>query len=225
MKIHNGNKMRIRISLLASATSLLSFACAATEANENTLLTVEPTPPVEQEYHAYNSVGFYILSKLDEKIRLEQDLQEANSKISNLEAKYFDLASDINLSKNNNLEKDLHEKLSLGNLRQNYFYETNKHVLDDESLKTLTKVFKVLSNDKDVKLDITGRADPRGNTEYNHALAAKRIGFVKALALKSGFDENQISINNLGEFGEPQKNTEKYFFQRYLTVEISKNSK
>lgn len=222
MKIHNGNKMRIRISLLASAISLLSFTCVASQEGESVANIEKGNPKSTQEYHAYNAVGFYILSKLDEKIRLEHDLQEAYKRISSIEAKYFDLVSDINLSKGDELSKDLQEKLSLGVLRQNYFYETNKYILSEESLITLTKVLDALSEDKGVKIAITGRADPRGDEQYNKALAAKRISYVKELALKAGFEESQIVSNNLGEVGAAQNNTEKYFFQRYLTVEISK---
>jgi len=47
-----------------------------------------------------------------------------------------------------------------------------------------------------------GTADPRGTTEYNAELSAKRVEAVKRYLMKKGIPENRIMVRALGEVQE-----------------------
>ncbi|MDK9793239.1 OmpA family protein [Vibrio sp. D431a] len=120
------------------------------------------------------------------------------------------------------LREGLAKQLSLGELEQSYYYETAEWELTDEQYKVLSMVFDAVSEMPEVKIKVTGRADPRGNKAYNQTLSEKRAMYIRDMAVAKGILASQIEAVGIGEVGEVSKNREKLFFNRYTSVVISK---
>ncbi len=151
-----------------------------------------------------------------EKLALtEQELAMVNEQIESKEQVI--LSKEQELAE---LRERLEKRLEVGKITQNYFYKTGDFEIYGEQMTIIADSLRSLSNNKSVKLHIIGRADPRGNKEFNEALAQKRIEFVRGVATENGFDDERVSYINMGEVGSEHSDKEMYFFQRHLTVII-----
>ncbi|CAH7351260.1 exported hypothetical protein [Vibrio chagasii] len=120
------------------------------------------------------------------------------------------------------MKAQLESQLLVGDFEHNYYYTTANWELTAEQEAVLTAVLEASSEVEGVKIDIVGRADPRGDSTYNQELSEKRAGYIRELALASGFGDSRITATGLGEVGELTKDRELQFFNRYSTVRIYK---
>lgn len=120
------------------------------------------------------------------------------------------------------LKKEIGKLLDLGKVTQRYYFATAEKELGGVQLEEAKAILSSVASMDDVQITISGRADPRGNAEFNKKLAQSRIDFVYDLAVSLGVDEGSIKTLNYGEVGEWQENAENYFFQRYLSIDIRK---
>ncbi|ELP5898414.1 OmpA family protein [Vibrio vulnificus] len=125
-------------------------------------------------------------------------------------------------AKDDELRAIMESKLILGDFEYNVHYITAHSEPQHEESELLRKVFKSISGLKDVKIEITGRADPRGNREYNINLAKERANVIWNIAKESGINEEQIFVNSYVSDVQIKRNRELHFFDRNTTVLIRK---
>ena len=177
-------------------------------------ITPDVSPDVNLVEGASNGTG--IDNATVEQLALtEQELAMVNEQIESKEQVI--LSKEQELAE---LKERLEKRLEVGKITQNYFYKTGDFEIYGEQMTIIADSLRSLSNNKNVKLHIIGRADPRGNKEFNEALAQKRIEFVREIATENGFDDERVSYINMGEVGSEHSDKEMYFFQRHLTVII-----
>ena len=109
-----------------------------------------------------------------------------------------------------------------GDFEYNVYYITAHSEPQNEESELLKKVFKSISDLNDIKVEITGRADPRGNREYNNNLARERADVIREIAKESGLKEEQISVSSYVSDVKIKRNRELHFFDRNTTILIRK---
>ena len=183
-------------------------------------------------YIAVDSLAEYIHSRVVKEIEdqmpvevvppvIDSELIMEKQRLSQL---YADVLAQ-NKSKDAQLKelgRALSNQLSLGAVTQRYYFATDSRELSGEQYTEASAILAAVSKMGDIKVIITGRADPRGDDKYNELLAQDRILFVKNLAIEKGIPFEVITTFNLGEVGGKQANSEDYFFQRHLTLELKK---
>ncbi|HHJ3079579.1 TPA: OmpA family protein [Vibrio parahaemolyticus] len=150
-------------------------------------------------------------------------LQIELSKTQSLEQKrQTEEAKKLLAAKDDELREIMENKLLIGDFEYNVYYITAHSEPQNEESELLKKVFKSISDLNDIKVEITGRADPRGNREYNNNLARERADVIREIAKESGLKEEQISVSSYVSDVKIKRNRELHFFDRNTTILIRK---
>ncbi|MEH0791363.1 OmpA family protein [Vibrio parahaemolyticus] len=150
-------------------------------------------------------------------------LQIELSKTQSLEQKrQTEEAKKLLAAKDDELREIMENKLLIGDFEYNVYYITAHSEPQNEESELLKKVFKSISDLNDIKVEITGRADPRGNREYNNNLARERADVIREIAKASGLKEEQISVSSYVSDVKIKRNRELHFFDRNTTILIRK---
>lgn len=117
----------------------------------------------------------------------------------------------------------LNEKLRSDQLKQTFHFKTASHVLHNDQINYLKNIILSLDNYQDLKYELVGYSDVRGNEEYNAELSLNRINSVFTVLNELGVSNENIFINNLGESQSKETNEyEEYFFDRKVELVITK---
>lgn len=179
--------------------------------------------------HTNGLVSSAIISKLsihegyDPRYKeLKRKYEESQKRIGSLTSLYNEAKHNAeNLSSMTNELKDkLSKALLLGDIEQNYYYVTAEHRINEEQAAPLAEIFSAIKDIPKIGIQIIGRADPRGNAEYNRDLSEKRANYIAELAINKGVPTESISAEGMGIVGEEKLNSELYFFDRFSTVRI-----
>lgn len=82
------------------------------------------------------------------------------------------------------------------------YFETDKHDLSPEAEEELNKMVRFLMENPNMNIRLYGQADPRGSTEHNKALSARRVDAVKQFLMRKGIPESRINVRAIGEAQE-----------------------
>ena len=97
------------------------------------------------------------------------------------------------------LEKIKIEDRELTGVLNNIFFESGSANLLDKSNKDLQLLYKLLTENPDIKLSIIGHTDSVGTEEDNLALSEQRAQSVYKALIDLGADENRIDFSGKGE--------------------------
>lgn len=128
-------------------------------------------------------------------------------------------------AKDDELKNILENKLLLGDFEYNIYYITAQSELQREERELLRRIFKSISDIKNISVEITGRADPRGDRTYNENLASERANVIKLLAEEAGVNKKMITVNSYVSDTEIKRNRELHFFDRNSTIIVKKIGK
>lgn len=83
------------------------------------------------------------------------------------------------------------------NLNIEFEFDTDKFVGED-SFKLLDRVYEIISNDKNIVLEVHGHTDNTGTKEYNQTLSENRAKNVANYLLEKGIESNRIKTIGYG---------------------------
>jgi tetratricopeptide (TPR) repeat protein len=81
----------------------------------------------------------------------------------------------------------------------NVFYETDSHLLQEESLVELNKVLAFLEENPTIQVEISGFTDNTGSPEHNQALSEQRAGSVVEYLVGKGIESGRLLSKGYGE--------------------------
>ncbi len=99
------------------------------------------------------------------------------------------------------IEKDIvMNKVSIGMVivLNNIFFDNDKFTLRKESESELENLFKLLSENPSLKIEIDGHTDNRGGAEHNQKLSENRAHAVVDYLLGKGINQTRLSYKGLG---------------------------
>ena len=82
---------------------------------------------------------------------------------------------------------------------ENIFFETNKWDLKSNSIIELNKVYKMLTLNKEIEIEISGHTDNVGDTKSNILLSENRAKTVVNWLVEKGIDFNRLTFKGYGE--------------------------
>lgn len=77
-------------------------------------------------------------------------------------------------------------------------FGSNKSTINEKSAKEIDEVVAILKENKDLKLEIQGHSDSKGNTAYNYKLSQKRADSVKKYITDKGIESKRIISKGYG---------------------------
>jgi len=117
----------------------------------------------------------------------------------------------------------LNEKLRSDQLKQTFHFKTASHILLEDQKNYLKNIILSLDNYQDLKYELIGYSDVRGDAKYNSELSLNRINNVSEVLNSLNISNKNIMINNLGESQSKEtKEYEEYFFDRKVELIITK---
>lgn len=81
----------------------------------------------------------------------------------------------------------------------NIFFDFNKYELKPESFLELDRLYKFLSDNSDISVEISGHTDNIGTDEYNITLSNARANAVKDYLVSKGISSNRIISKGYGK--------------------------
>lgn len=135
---------------------------------------------------------------------LGSDLEQSSARVATLESRIKDMHTDMSV-----LDSDLRrlqaqarpELVSLlqAGIEMDLLFRTDEHVLRDATQSRLSQLAATLAAMPDVRVQLDGYADARGDDEYNRELSERRAQSVQALLVANGVPQERITVNAHGE--------------------------
>ncbi len=113
-------------------------------------------------------------------------------------------------------------KLKLESLPMRVFFPTNSDQLNTDASSVVDSIAKVLLDNPDVSIELTGHTDPRGNDDYNNVLSQYRAKAVKDKLIEIGVEDYRIDTHGEGEnYSKAHKgDREAYALERRVDIDF-----
>ena len=99
-------------------------------------------------------------------------------------------------------------------------FRTDESALLDTTGARLATLAVTLSSMPDVRIQLDGFADERGDEHYNYELSQKRVDFVRELFLQAGVDADRINATAHGEAPAQDGNADSFALERRVSVTL-----
>ena len=111
------------------------------------------------------------------------------------------------------------EELALG---LNVQFKTGSSEVESHFKEQLNEVADVMVMSPELKLDLTGYADRRGESSYNQALSEQRVAEVRRYLVKQGVNESRLDAKAFGATApvKDEQSFENDFFDRRVTIKL-----
>ncbi len=99
-------------------------------------------------------------------------------------------------------------------------FRTDEFALTDTTGDRLAEMAGTLANMTDVRIQLDGFADERGDEIYNHELSERRVEFVRNLFINAGVHPTRISTSAHGESVAQNPDVDSYALERRVSVKL-----
>lgn len=170
------------------------------------------------KFYGHNLPTIILAKEINEQNHKFNDETYIEGEIELLNAKLVETESQ--LSKKNQMVAELTSKIQSGDWTYETYYITGDNTVNDSQKEVLAALFNI-ALEKNLLLKIEGRADPRGDYDYNLELAKSRAENVEKIAKDVGISDEMITISYSVTETEIQKNRELHFFDRNTSITFS----
>lgn len=99
-------------------------------------------------------------------------------------------------------------------------FRTDEHTLADATGYRLTELAASLARMPEIRVQLDGFADERGDAGYNQALSQKRVEFVRDQLISAGIDAARIRILAHGESPAQDDSIDSYALERRVSLKL-----
>jgi len=99
-------------------------------------------------------------------------------------------------------------------------FRTDEFVLANTTGSRLAELAGAVAQMKDIRVQLDGFADERGDSEYNLELSAKRVEFVREQLVAAGIDPSHIRVSAHGEAPAQDDSVDSYALERRVSLKI-----
>lgn len=156
---------------------------------------------------------------------LNASLEQSNGRVESLEARVSDMHRDMSV-----LDSDLRrlraqarpELIALlqAGIEMDLLFRTDEHVLRDATASRLGQLASTLASMEDVRVQLDGYADERGDDSYNRDLSARRAQAIQDLLVANGVPQERISITAHGESQAADATADSYALERKVSLTL-----
>lgn len=156
---------------------------------------------------------------------LTASLDGSRSKVSTLERDITALKGELR-NKDGELRQARElarpELLSLlqAGIEMDLLFRTDEDVLSDSTGSKLQQLAASLVANPDIRIQLDGYADERGDETYNQALSARRVEHVRDALVAAGIPAARIAVNAHGESPAAEQNADSFALERRVGMTL-----
>lgn len=178
-------------------------------------------------------VGAAIGARIGDKIHRKNDridtlfgsLEGSRSHVAGLRSNLQTLNSDLDslgaeLERLQEVANPQLVSLLQAGIAMDVLFRTDEHVLADTIGDRLAELAGTLAENADIRVQLDGFADERGNEDYNLTLSRKRVEFVRAQLVAAGVDASRIRVSAHGEAPAQDATTDSYALERRVSLTL-----
>lgn len=156
---------------------------------------------------------------------LSGSLDESRSDVAILESDIRTLSSDIDslsaeLEHFQEIDRPQLVSLMQAGIAMDLLFRTDEYVLADTTGGRLADLAGAVAQMRDVRVQLDGFADERGDSDYNLKLSEKRVEFVREQLIAAGINPSQIRISAHGEAPAQDESVDSYALERRVALKI-----
>jgi outer membrane protein OmpA-like peptidoglycan-associated protein len=156
---------------------------------------------------------------------LSGSLDESRSDVAILESDIRTLSSDIDslsaeLEHFQEIDRPQLVSLMQAGIAMDLLFRTDEYVLADTTGGRLADLAAAVAQMRDVRVQLDGFADERGDSDYNLKLSKKRVEFVREQLIAAGINPSQIRISAHGEAPAQDESVDSYALERRVALKI-----
>lgn len=141
-----------------------------------------------------------------ENISKDKEISKVNEAVGSKEITAEKVKSIFEKKKEKNSKIDTQDKYEKLNSNISKILEKNKIVfkrlsteVSEESISTIEEIAKVLKNNPEIKVEVGGHTDAKGDDEVNNYVSKHRALSVKKMLIEFGVDEKMLTSKGYGE--------------------------
>lgn len=164
-------------------------------------------------------IGFMIGAAIGAKIgdtlhRKDSEIDALSASLGESRSTVSELEYDLSASR-----PELVSLLQAG-IAMDLLFRTDEHVLADTTGGRLAELATTLASMPDIRVQLDGFADERGDAGYNQRLSEKRVEFVKQQLLAAGVDSSRISFAAHGEAPAKDDSVDSFALERRVSLTL-----
>ena len=142
---------------------------------------------------------------------LEDDVQNLNTSVDSVGAELEQLRS---------IARPEVAQLLQAGIAMDLLFRTDEHVLVDTTGGRLAELATTIASMPDIRVQLDGFADERGDASYNQRLSEKRVEFVKNQLIAAGVDAARIRYAGHGEALAQDDSVDSYALERRVSITL-----
>lgn len=226
--MRNSKAARIIITLATMSIFAASPVAAATKPSKEEAIGVGSGALIGAA--AGGPVGFIIGAAIGAKLgdtidrkndsidSLESTLVDSRNTVAVLEGDADSLGREIERLRN--VARPELVSLMQAGIAMDLLFRTDEFALADTTGDRLAQLAGTLASMPDIRIQLDGFADERGNEKYNFELSEKRVDFVREQFVAAGVHPNRISISAHGESEAQDDTIDSFALERRVSVKL-----
>lgn len=156
---------------------------------------------------------------------LSGSLEDSQSRVGSLEQDIRALqgqvaARDDELREARELARPELLALLKAGIEMDLLFRTDEDVLSEATGRRLGQLARSLTLNPDVRIQLDGFADERGDAQYNQALSVRRAEYVRDLLIAGGVPADRIKVNAHGESPAAEQNVDSFALERRVSLTL-----
>ena len=156
---------------------------------------------------------------------LSGSLDESRSDVAILESDIRSLSSDIDslsaeLEHFQEIDRPQLVSLMQAGIAMDLLFRTDEYVLADTTGGRLAELASAVAQMSDVRVQLDGFADERGDSDYNLKLSEKRVEFVREQLVAAGISPSHIRVSAHGEAPAQDESVDSYALERRVSLKL-----
>ena len=143
--------------------------------------------------------------------QLEQDVRALNGDIDTLSAE---------LQSFEEIDRPQLLNLMQAGIAMDILFRTDEHVLADTTGNRLAELASGVAAMPDIRVQLDGFADERGDSQYNLELSEKRVEFVRNQLVTAGIHPSRIRVAAHGESPAQDDSIDSYALERRVSLKL-----
>jgi outer membrane protein OmpA-like peptidoglycan-associated protein len=156
---------------------------------------------------------------------LSGSLDDSRNNVADLESDVRSLNSDVDalsteLDRLQTIDRPELISLMQAGIAMDLLFRTDEHVLADTTGGRLASLAQGLAAMSDVRVQLDGFADERGDSSYNFELSEKRVEFVRDQLIAAGIHPSRIRVAAHGEAPAQDDSVDSYALERRVSLKL-----
>ncbi|MDH3615427.1 MAG: DUF456 family protein [Gammaproteobacteria bacterium] len=163
-------------------------------------------------------LGDTIYRKNDRLDSLEGELDESRNTVANLE-KDIDVLG-VEIERLHDIARPELVSLMQAGIAMDLLFRTDEFALADTTGDRLAELAGTLASMPDIRIQLDGFADERGDDQYNYELSARRVEFVREQFIAAGVHPTRIDVSAHGESVAQDDTADSFALERRVSVKL-----